>query len=145
MNSFGAEPADDRIEEDRAGDREVGAAWIHARRGEPLFEVGFDEVLPQPVERLRADAQVAEILGLAVLGCGHQPQAEDRAGGSDHAIEALADDLIDVGAHLAVEVLDQPPFVAAGERVTLDEPFGQPDDADLEAAAERQVGGRCPG
>ena len=52
-----------------------------------------------------------------------------------------ADDLIEIAAHLAVEVLDQPALVARRERVALDEPLGEPDDAELEAAAERQMRG----
>ena len=45
-----------------------------------------------------------------------------------------ADDLVEVAAHLAVEMLDEAALVAAAERVALDEPLGQPDDAELEAA-----------
>ena len=51
------------------------------------------------------------------------------------------DHLVEIAAHLAVEVLDEPPLVAPGERVRLDEPLGQPDHADLEAAAEGHVSG----
>ena len=38
----GAEPADDRVEEHRAGDREIGAPRIHARRRQALLDVRFD-------------------------------------------------------------------------------------------------------
>ena len=137
---IGAEPADNRVEEDRAGHREIRAARIHARRRQAFFDVRFDEVFSQAVQGLGADAKVAQIFGrLAVVGRRHQAQAEDRAGRPDHAIEALADNLVDVGAHLAVEVLDQPALVAAAQRIALDEPFGEPDDPDLEAAPERQA------
>ena len=78
--------------------------------------------------------------GFGVLsGCGHQPQAEDGAGRADDTIEAAANDLIDVGAHLAIEMLDEATFVGFGERIALGEALGQPDDADLEALAERHA------
>ena len=59
----GAEPPDDRVEEDRAGNRQIGAARIHAGRREPLLDVRFDEVLAETVQGLGADAAVAQILG----------------------------------------------------------------------------------
>ena len=69
----GAEPADDGVEEHRAGDREIGAARIHAGRGQALFDVRFDQVLAQTMQRLGADAAVAQVLGrLAVVGRGRR-------------------------------------------------------------------------
>jgi hypothetical protein len=100
-------------------------------------------VLAQAVHRLGAHAAVAQVLGrLAVLGRRHQAEAEDRARRPDHAIEAAPDDLIDVAAHLAPEMLHQPALVAAAQRIALDEALGEAYHADLEALAERQVGGR---
>ena len=62
-------------------------------------------------------------------------EAEDRARRADDAIEPGRRKLVEVGAHLAVEVLHQPALVARRQRVGLDEPLGQADDAELEALA----------
>ncbi len=98
-------------------------------------------MLAQAVQRLGGDAKIPHVFWrLGVFsGCRHQPQAEDGAGRADDAIEAAANDLVDVGAHLAIEMLDEATFVGLGERVTLGEALGQPDDADLEALAERHA------
>jgi len=57
----GAQAADDGIEKDGAGDAEIGAARVHGRNREPLLEIGVDDLLPDLVERLRGDAQVAKV------------------------------------------------------------------------------------
>ena len=46
---------------------------------------------------------------------------------------------VEIAADLLVDVLDQPPLVALRERVGADEPLGQPDDAELEAARVREM------
>ena len=68
----GAEPADDRVEEHDAGDRQVGAARIHARQLQPLGDVRLDEPLAQPVQRLGRHAPVAHLLRGAA-GVGRRP------------------------------------------------------------------------
>ena len=82
--------------------------------------------------------------GCAVPRSARRPRSDDaRAprlrivpGRPDHAVESALGDLIEIGAHLAIEVLDQAPLVALRQRIGLHEPFRQPDHADLEALAE---------
>ena len=63
-------------------------------------------------------------------------EAQDRARRADDAIEAGARDLVEVLADLGVDVPHELALVARLERIALDEPLGQADDAELEAAAE---------
>ena len=60
---FRAQPSQDGVEQNRAGDAEVGAARIEARHVQALFDVGCDQPLAQPVERFGADPPVAQIFG----------------------------------------------------------------------------------
>src|SRR4029450_7147132 len=134
------ETPDDRVEQDRARNRQIGAPRIHPRRRKALFEIGLAQMLTQAMQSFRAEAQVPQILGYFAIGGGHhQSEAEDRARCADDAIEPALDELVDVAPHLAIEVLDQSTLVAAAQRIAFDEPFGEADDADLEAAADRHV------
>ena len=51
-----------------------------------------------------------------------------------------ARDLVEILAELRVDVPHELALVARLERIALDEPLGQPDDAELEAAPELDVG-----
>ena len=64
------------------------------------------------------------------------PEAEDRAGRADDAVEADGGDLLAVAVDLVEDVLYHPPLVALGQRIALDEALGEADDAELEAARE---------
>ena len=142
---LGAEPAQDRVEEDGAGDDEIGAPRIEARHGQTLLGIERDDLLAQAANLLGRHAQVAELgRRRAARGrCGDGAEAEDRAGRADHAIEADRRDLIAVAVDLAEDVLRELALVAARERITVDEAFGQPDDADLEAARHLNRRRRC--
>ena len=69
------------------------------------------------------------------MACGSPPAAKS----SDEAGEAARAHLIEVGAELFLEVLEEPPLVVLRERVAADEPLRQANRAELEAARERQV------
>ena len=111
---LGAEPAQDRVEQDRAGDDEVGASRIEARHRQALLEIERDDLLAQAADLLGRDAQVAE-LGRRRAARGRRrdgAQAEDRAGRADDAIEADRGDLLAVAVDLREDVLGEPPLVA---------------------------------
>jgi hypothetical protein len=143
---IGVQTADDRVEQHGTSDREVGAPRIHARDPQPLSDVGCDEAFPQPMEGFCRYASVAQILRtFARIARRQCAQAEDRPGSPDDAVEPSANDLVEISGHLAREMLQQPPFVAFGERVGLHEPLRQPDDAKLEAPSDRQMCCRSEG
>ncbi len=60
-------------------------------------------------------------------------EAQDGAGRPDDPLEPGGRKLVEVGAHLAIEMLHQAALIASRERVALDELLGQADDANLEA------------
>ena len=110
----GAEAAQNGIEQDRAGDVQVRAPRIEARHVEPLFDVGFDQTA------CASDAIALALTRWFRMSSGGSPllvrnrertEAENRARGSDHAIEAGARDLFEVGAHLFVEMLHEATFI----------------------------------
>src|SRR6476620_3580182 len=140
---FGTEAAKNRVEEYRARDGQVGSARIQPRHVQALFNIRFDEPLPQPMHRLRADALISDVLRRRafLLGDGKGAETENGAGRSDHPIEARLRDLCEIRTHLFVEMFDETPFVVRRERVGFDEPLGQAKGAGLEALAEGQVGG----
>ncbi len=64
---------------------------------------------------------------------GHGANAQDRSGCADDAVEPDGGNLFTVPIDLVEHVLFETPLVALRDRVRSDEPFGQPDDPDLEA------------
>ena len=56
----GAEAPQDFVDEDDAGEDEVGAARLETRNPEPLFQADGDNGLAQPADLFRRDAPVAE-------------------------------------------------------------------------------------
>jgi CHAD domain-containing protein len=144
---FSPEAAKNRVEENGTADVQIRAPRIQPRHVETLLDVRFDESLPQSMYRLRADALVSDVLwrGAFLLRDRQRAETENRARGSDHAIEAGLRDLSEVRPHLFVEMFDEPTFVVRRERIGLYEPLRQPNDARLEALAERQVGRRPEG
>ncbi len=75
-----AEATDDRIEQDGAGDREVGAPGLEAGYPQPLFEIQIEQVLSQAVDLLRGDTPVPQRrVGRAAFGRGDRgADAQDR-------------------------------------------------------------------
>ena len=110
----GAEPAEDRVEEDRAGDREVGAPRIEARHAQALLEIERGERLAHAAQLLGGDAAVAQRRAdrTPALGCRDRAEAQDRARRADHAIEAGLRDLVEVVAQLGLDVPHQLALVA---------------------------------
>ena len=49
-------------------------------------------------------------------------------------------ELVEILARFRVDMFDQLAFVAGNQRIALHEPLGQPDHAELEAAAQLDVG-----
>ena len=100
------------------------------------------DFFPHAADLLRRHPQVAKLrrLGTARRGRGDDAEAEDGARRADDAIEADRGDLLAVPIDFIEHVLGEPALVALRERVALDEAFGQPDDADLEAARQLDRG-----
>ena len=140
---LGAEPPEDRVEQDRAGDAQVGAPRIEAGHVQPLFEARGS------VSRLRSRWSALALTRRlrssstrthAVLGERQRAEAEDRARRADDAVEA-ARRRAGRGTRPSrrLRCLTSRRSSRVRQRVGLDEPLGQPDDAELEAPAERQV------
>src|SRR5688572_4771819 len=103
----GAKPANDRVEEHRAGDREIGAPRIEAGNGEPVFECQARQLLAQTMQGLCRHPLVAQFLDRCVLAGGECAKTQDGAGRADHAVVTPRGDLIEIVTHLAMEMLHQ--------------------------------------
>ena len=133
----GAEPLEDRVEQHASGHREVRAAGIEAWDREPRLERHRDDLLAEPAKRLGAHPQVAQVLGHAArVARGERAEAENRPRRADHTVEAAPRQGREAVARLPADVLHHPALVASRQRVALDEPLGQADHADLEAARQ---------
>ena len=138
----GAEAPQELVEQDRAGDHEVRAPRLEPRNAQPLLEIERDDLLPHVADRLRRDAAVAQRAArrVPVRRRRDRPEAEDRARRPDDALEAGVRDLVEVLPDVGVDVAHQAALIARFERIGLDEPLGQPDDAKLEALAQLDRG-----
>ena len=140
---FGAEPSQELVEEDGAGDREVGAPRLEAGDAQPFLEIEGDRPLSA-----RGGSTSPGCGGCAASALGacpsrsrrDRPEAEDRARRADHALEAAVRDLVEVLPDVGVDVAHQAALIARFERIGLDEPLGQADDAKLEAPAQLDRG-----
>jgi hypothetical protein len=133
----GPDPAQDLVEEHRAGDDEVGAPRFEPRHPQALLDIHRDEILAQPVNLLGRNAAVAKRdADVPVRGQRDSADAQDGSRRADDALETRFGDLIEVLADLLFDVAHHATFVARFERVALDEPFGQPDHAEFEAPGE---------
>src|SRR4029079_15933750 len=144
---FGAESAHDRVEQNRSSDAEICPSRIHAGHVKAFLDVHFHRPFPQPMNRLRADALISDVLRRRSLlfRDRERTKTENGARCPDHAIETGLPDLVELRAHFLVEIFDEPPLIVRRERVSLDEPLGEADDARLEALTERQVGRSAEG
>src|SRR5437867_2314588 len=96
-----AETAHDRVEQDRAGHRQIRAARLEARNVQPFLEIDVDDLLAGAAQLLGRDAAAAQrVRGAPVLGRRDGAEAEDRARRADHAIEAGHCDLVEIVAKL---------------------------------------------
>jgi hypothetical protein len=134
----GAEPAQQLVEEHHAGHREVGAARLQSGHAQTVVEIERHQFFSRPSDLLGRDATVPERRPQrqTVRRGDHGAEAQNGARRAHDAIEPGAGDLGEKLSDLGVDVPDQAALVAALERVALDEPLGQADYAQLEAAAE---------
>src|SRR3954470_17011370 len=140
---LGAKPAKDGVEKHRAGNVQVRTPWIQPRHVETLLDVRADEAFPQSAQRFAAHPLVPNVFrrGALFVSNRERPETQDGSRRADDAIKSSLRELLEVRAHLFVEMFHQPPFVVGRQGIGLDEPFGQPDDARLEALSESQVRG----
>ncbi len=140
-NLLGAELLQQRVEQDRAGDHQVGAPRIETGQVHALLEVHFHGGLTQPADGFRADAKIAHALrdAVALHRRRHGAERQDGSGGADHPVETLFDDVLQVAIDFLADELGHLAFITAADRIGVDESLGQADDADLEAARQRDL------
>ncbi len=139
---LGAEGVEERVDEHGAGDGQIGAPWIEAGHGKPVFQRLTHQRLPEPPQIARAHAEVADV-GRPMRAGGQGPQREDRARRADDPLEPAPDDLPEKLPGFTADVADQPPFIAPGQGIAAGEPLGQADRAQLEAAPGLHARGRA--
>ena len=129
------EPPDDRVEQQRAGHGDVGAARLQPGHAQASLQIEVDELLARAVDLLGGDPPVAQrrSCGTAVLRERHGAETQNGSGCADQAIEAGGHDLVEIAAQARLDVLHQLALVTRRERIALDEALGQTNDAKLEA------------
>lgn len=137
------EPPQNLVGEDRAGNGQIRAPRLHARHAQTLFQIERDEILAHAADLLRGESAVAERRARreAVGRRRHRAEAEDCARRADDALEPRARNLVQIFTDFSVDVPHQLALVARLEGVGFHEAFGEPDDAELEAAPQLD---RCP-
>ncbi len=142
----GTEPAHDRVQQDGAGNRQIGAARVEAGDAKPLLEVQRRERLAHAAQLFRRYAAVSErgARAAALFGGDDRAEAEHGARRADHAIEPRFGDLVQVPVKNGFDMPHQLPLVARGDGIALHEPLGEADDAELEAAPELDVRAQTP-
>ena len=145
-NLLGAEPAEYGVDQDRARDREVRPPRLEAGHAKPLLQITIDERFACTTELFGRNTAVAQRGRCRVPALGERDgaEAQDGARRTDDAVEAGAANLIEILAELGVDELVQLAFIARRERIALDEPLGETDDAELEAASELHRGASAP-
>ena len=129
-----AQPPQHGVEQDRAGDDEIGAARVEAGQLHALADAAIDNLFAKAVNLLGRDAQVANLVARTpALGGRDRPEAENRSGRANHAVESGALDVAQVFRELVLDMPDELAFVAPGQRVRVDESLGKPDDTKFEA------------
>ncbi len=103
----GAQAPEDGVEENCAGDRQIGASRLEPWNAKPFLQVAGDEGFSGPPQQLGRNAAVPERRTgrLAPFGLRHGAETENRARRADDAIEARPHNLIEVLADLGVHVL----------------------------------------
>ncbi len=137
-----AKRSHDRVEQHRTRHHQVCPARIESRNLQALLQVQIHDRLAQPVELFGRDPQVSDIVrdAAALLGRRDGPEAQNRPGGSDDAIEPGGDDLMNVILDLGGDVPDELPFVLPIDRIRSYESLGESDHAELEALRELDLG-----
>jgi hypothetical protein len=138
----GAKAAHERVEQDAARHREIRASRFEARHPEAFFQIAADQLLLDAADLLRRDSAVAERRRLAAFGERHRADALNRPRRADDAIESQLDDLAEEFSRLVLDETRQLALITRRERIALDEPFCQTNDAELEALSgfHRQAG-----
>ena len=141
-----AEAPDDLLQDDDAAQDDVGPAGVEAGHGQPVGDPGpGGEVVDdggQLVGGEPAHADLAERLG-PPAGPDHLGHVEDRPRAADGDLEAAGvdDHLLhpgEVAPHELAGVVDR----LLLDRLLGEEPLGEPDGADLEAAGGQHVAPR---
>jgi hypothetical protein len=126
-----SEAAQQLVEQNHAGDDEVGPPRFESRHAHAVVEVERDEHLARTPNLLGGDAPVAkrrperEPFGRRYDGA----DAHDRSRRTYDAIETAARDLSEKLGDLLVDVSHKFSLVAALERIALDEALGEPNHA----------------
>jgi CHAD domain-containing protein len=134
-----AQLTEERVDEHRAGDGNVRAARVESRKLQPFVERQPRQPLPEPPKLACLHAHVPHLVWRVPRADREGPEGQDRARGADDAVKAALRDLFDEAPDFLADVLDEPAFVPAGQRVALHEPLGEANDAQLEAAARRHA------
>ena len=146
MISVALEPLQHGVEQNRAGDDEIGAARVEARQLHALADAAIGHLFAEAVNLLGRDAQVANLVARApAIGGRDGAEAENRSGRADHAVESGALDVAQIFRQLVLDMADELALVASGERIGVDESLGQPDDAELEASCDAKRRARAVG
>ncbi len=142
---FGAQAPEHRVEQHGSRRGKIGAVWIESGHRQPLLQRQRHELLPHTTERPRRHAPVTQrrVRRTTLFGRHHLAEAENRAGGADHALEPGARDPGEILARFRVDVFEQLARVARRERIAFHEPLGEADDPELEAAAKIDAGTRA--
>jgi hypothetical protein len=136
----GAQPLQDRVEQDSPGHGEIRASRVEAGHLETLLEGQRDDLLPDSMQLFHRHAAVAQLrIGCSLVRRGDGAEAENRARRADHAVEASACDLIQVASGFRIDVFQELSLVARRERIALHESFGEANHAKLEAAAHVDI------
>jgi hypothetical protein len=110
----GTESAHHRVEQDGAGDRQIGAARIEPGEAKALLQIKRGERLAHAVNLLGRHAEVSERAArpAALLGGNDGTEAEHGPRRPDDALEARFRELLQVSVELGLDVPHQLPFVA---------------------------------
>jgi len=135
------QPSNDRIEQNRAGDRQVRPPRLQTRNREPTLEIERDQFLAHPMQLFRRNAAVPELrVGRSTVGRdGDGAEAQDRSRRPDQPIESGARDFVEVISDFFFDMPDELAFITRLDRIALDVALGEPDDPDLEAATQLDV------
>src|SRR5262249_14339822 len=116
--------------------REVGTPRIESWYLETFFQIQRREQFPHAVNLLGRHTSISDCGGPFALACGNGPQAQDRAGCANYAIETGCRDLCQMFLELRFDVLDALSLATGENRTPLPDPLGGPDPAALEAPSE---------
>jgi len=125
----GVEMPQHGVEQDRAGDDEIGAPRIEPRHLHALRDAAGGDVFSQPADLLGRDAEISDFVARAPpIGQRDRSEAQDCSGRANHAIEAGGPDLAKILRELVIDVVDELSLIASRQRVGPHESLGQAND-----------------